>query len=83
MCKVTGYTGPVKIRNFVHRGLERFYEDDNARGLPSACLNKLRNILIFLDAIEEGAELRTVPVWKGHLMSGDRKGFWSLHVTRN
>jgi toxin HigB-1 len=28
-------------------------------------------------------ELRTLPVWNAHKLTGDRKGTWSLHVTRN
>jgi proteic killer suppression protein len=29
------------------------------------------------------SELRSVPHWKAHQMSGDRKGAWSLFVTKN
>ena len=28
-------------------------------------------------------KLRTVPSWKAHQLTGDRKGTWSLSVTRN
>jgi proteic killer suppression protein len=28
-------------------------------------------------------ELRTVPSWKAHQLTGDRKGVWSLFVTKN
>jgi proteic killer suppression protein len=28
-------------------------------------------------------ELRGVPVWKAHPLTGDRKGAWSLFVTKN
>jgi len=28
-------------------------------------------------------ELRTLPVWKPHQLTGERKGTWSLHVTEN
>jgi proteic killer suppression protein len=27
--------------------------------------------------------LRHLPSWKAHTLTGDRKGTWSLHVTRN
>lgn len=33
--------------------------------------------------MEDEAELKTLPGWKAHLMTGDRKGTWSLSVTRN
>ena len=73
----------MKIRNFVHKGLKQLYEDDSSRGLPAACLDKIRKILGFLDAMEHPSELRTVPAWKAHLLTGDKEGTWSLHVTRN
>jgi proteic killer suppression protein len=28
-------------------------------------------------------ELRSLPSWKVHTLTGDRKGTWSLSVTRN
>jgi toxin HigB-1 len=33
-----------------------------------------------MEAVEE---LREVPGWKAHQLSGNRKGTWSLAVTRN
>ena len=40
-------------------------------------------MLAFLDAMEDAGDLRTIPTWKAHLLSGDRKGTWSLCATRN
>jgi proteic killer suppression protein len=37
----------------------------------------------FLDAMQEADELRALTVWKVHTLLGDRKGTWSLSVTRN
>ncbi len=73
----------MKIRNVIHKGLRRFIEDDNASGLPAAVVPKVRNIVSFLQDMEQEGELRTVPGWKAHQMTGDRKGTWSLFVTRN
>jgi proteic killer suppression protein len=33
--------------------------------------------------MENVDDLRTVPGWKAHQLTGDRKGAWSLFVTRN
>ena len=33
--------------------------------------------------MEDVKELRDIPSWKAHPLSGDRKGIWSLAVTRN
>jgi proteic killer suppression protein len=46
-------------------------------------VDKLRKILAFLDAMQEPQELRDLPVWKAHVLTGARKGTWSLHVSRN
>jgi toxin HigB-1 len=73
----------VRIRNFVHKGLRRLYLEDDSRGLPPEAVDKLRKILGFLQDMEEPGELRSLPKWKVHQMSGDRKGAWSLSVTRN
>ena len=73
----------VKIRNFLHKGLKRLSEENDSRGLPPPSVYKLRKMIVLLEAMEEVGELRTVPVWKAQLLTGSRKGTWSLHVTRN
>ena len=73
----------MRLRTFRHAGLRRLYLADDARGLPPAVVNKLRKILAFLQDMEEAQELRTLPGWKAHQLTGDRKGTWSLHVTAN
>lgn len=67
----------------VHRGLRRFIERDDVSGLAPAVVEKLRNIITFLQEIEDAQELRVVPSWKAHQLTGNRKGTWSLSVTRN
>lgn len=82
-CQATGYIYPVKIRNFVHKGLKRLYAEGEARGVPHDTVDKLRKMLAFLDEMQEVEELRSLPAWKVHTLTGDRKGTWSLTVTRN
>lgn len=73
----------MKIRNVVHRGLRRFIQRNDASGLAASVAEKVRNILTFLQEMEDAQELRDVPSWKPHQLTGDRKGTWSLTVTRN
>lgn len=73
----------MRIRNFVHKGLKRLYTEDNPKGLPPDAVDKLRKMLAFMQDMEDADELRTVPTWKAHTMTGNRKGTWSLSVTRN
>ena len=83
-CNVTGYSHyQVQIRNFIHKGLKRLYEEDNKKGVPPDSVDKLRKMLAFLDDIEDPDELRTLPSWRAHTLVGDREGTWSLSVTRN
>jgi len=73
----------VKIRNFTHKGLKRLYAEDSAKGVPPDSAEKLRKMLAFLDDTQDPEELRALPTWKAHTLTGDRRGTWSLSVTRN
>lgn len=73
----------MQIRNFVHKGLKRLYAEDVARGVPPETVDKLRKMLAFLDDMNDPEELRALPAWKVHTLTGDRKGTLSLTVTRN
>ena len=73
----------MKIRNVVHRGLRRFIQRNDASGLAAPVVERVRNILTFLQEMENAQELRDIPSWKAHQLTGDRKGTWSLTVTRN
>jgi proteic killer suppression protein len=73
----------VKIRNFLHKGLKRLYLEDSPKAVPPDAADKLRKMLAYLDSIEDGEELRALAAWKAHTLTGDRKGTWSLSVTRN
>jgi toxin HigB-1 len=73
----------VRIRNFVHKGLKKLYADDVTKSVPPDAVDKLRKMLAFLDDMEDPEELRALPSWKVHTLTGDRKGTWSLSVTAN
>lgn len=73
----------MEIRTFAHKGLQRLYTQDNAKGVPPDAADKLRKMLAYLDNMEDVEELRTLTAWNAHTLSGDRKGTWSLSVTRN
>jgi proteic killer suppression protein len=73
----------VKIRSFAHKGLKTLYADNLAKGVPPDSVDKLRKMLAFLDDMQDPEELRSLPVWRVHTLVGDRKGTWSLSVTRN
>jgi toxin HigB-1 len=53
------------------------------RAFRLIAVDKLQKMLAFLDDLEEVEELRALSTWKAHLLTGDRKGTWSLSVTAN
>jgi len=73
----------MKIRNVLHKGLRRFIERDDPSGLQPQVVEKLRRILSFLQAMQHEDELRAIPSWNAHLLTGNPRGRWSLTVTRN
>lgn len=73
----------MRIRNIVHKGLRRFIEQDDPAGLQPVAVEKIRRMVSFLQDMEREDELRTVPGWRAHMLTGDRKGTWSLFVTKN
>jgi proteic killer suppression protein len=81
--KLQATVGQVKIRSFVHKGLKALYVDDITKSVPPDTVDKLRKMLTFLDNMQDPEEMRSLPAWKVHTLTGARKGTWSLSVTRN
>ncbi|MBI4485818.1 MAG: type II toxin-antitoxin system RelE/ParE family toxin [Acidobacteria bacterium] len=73
----------MKVRSIAHKGLRRLYEDNSSKGVSADTVDKLRKMLAFLDAMQNPEELRALSTWRAHMLTGDRKGTWSLYVTRN
>ena len=63
--------------------MRRFVANDDASGLPAEFVEKIRSIVSFLQEMESADELKSIAVWRTHQLSGDRRGAWSLTVTRN
>lgn len=73
----------MRIRNVLHKGLKRFIERDDTSGLQAAVVGKIGRMVSFLQDMMHEDELQTVLIWKAHRLTGDRKGTWSLFVTKN
>jgi proteic killer suppression protein len=65
------------------KALKRFYQQGNPKGLPTDTVDKIRKMLAFMDDLEDVEELKALPTWNAHTLAGNRKGTWSLTVTRN
>ena len=73
----------MQIEGIRNKALRRFAESGSTKGLPSGSVDRLRNMLAYIDAIETVEELRVPPNYGAHQLTGDRKGEWSLTVTKN
>jgi proteic killer suppression protein len=73
----------MQLVRFRHKGLRQFYEEGNARSLPSAMADKLGKLLFAIETAETMEQLGKFPGWKLHPLKGDLKGFWSMTVTGN
>ncbi len=73
----------MEIRNIRHKGLRNFVEKNNSKGLPPEYVEKIADIMAFLIDIESIDEVFDLQKYKPHLLSGDRAGTYSLHVTAN
>jgi proteic killer suppression protein len=72
----------MEIASIRHKRLRRFFETGNGRGLVGDA-DRLRKMLAFVDAAQDFEELRVPPNFGLHELTGDRKGTWSMTVTRN
>jgi proteic killer suppression protein len=54
----------MRIRNFVHKGIRKLYEEDSAKGVSSDTAVKLRKMFAFLDDMDDPDELRSLPSWR-------------------
>ena len=73
----------MQIESIRHKALRRFAETGAAKGLAGGSVERLRNMLAYLAAIEAEEELAVPPNFGAHKLTGDRKGEWALTVTRN
>ncbi|WP_298398554.1 type II toxin-antitoxin system RelE/ParE family toxin [Sphingobium sp.] len=72
----------MEIESIAHKGLRRFFETGNAKGLVGD-VARLRKMLVFIDAATSLDVLAQPPNYGLHPLTGDRVGTWSMTVTRN
>lgn len=72
----------MEIESIRHKALRRFFETGNAKGLVGD-VERLRRMLVFLDAAASIDELGVPPNFGFHALTGDRVGTYAMTVTRN
>jgi proteic killer suppression protein len=70
------------IKNFIHKGLRKFYASGITAGIQKKHEKKLRLILANLDQAETSDDM-DLPGLFMHQLKGDRKDIWSVRVNGN
>jgi toxin HigB-1 len=70
------------IRNFKHRGLEKFFTTGSKAGIPAASAARIEKILDVLDASVRAADMN-LPGMVYHPLSGVLAGRSAVKVTAN
>lgn len=80
-CQLTLYNHPM-IVGFRHKGLRRFFETGDSRGINAEHAQRIKTILGVLDAAADLTEME-LPSYHLHELSGDRRGVLSVTVRAN
>lgn len=70
------------ITSFKHKGLKRFFDDDDRSKLPPDLVERIGLILNALDAAAAPEDVDR-PSYRLHQLKGDRKGQWAVTVRAN
>jgi proteic killer suppression protein len=70
------------IRGFRHKGLKRLFENGEAKGIQADHVEKVENILAFLNRARTPSDM-DIPGFRLHPLKGEMKGFWSVTVRAN
>lgn len=70
------------IVNIKHRGLKRFFEEDDPRKLPADMVDRIRAILARLHQAEVIEDMN-LHSYRLHPLKGSRKGEWAVTVRAN
>ena len=71
----------MEIESVRHKKLRKFLETGNVKGVIEP--ERIADMIAFIDAAESLDELAVPPNFGFHPLKGDRKGAFSMTVTRN
>ncbi len=73
----------MQVRSIAHKGLERFVENNDSRGLRGDLVPRIRRVLTALVLAPDPERIIGPPGWRIHRLTGDRTGTWSISVSGN
>lgn len=72
----------LMIKNFIHKGLKKFFLTGSTAGIQAHHANRIRMILAQLNQAKVIEDME-IPTLHLHQLKGDRKGIWSVTVQSN
>ena len=73
----------MKITSIKHKGLKRFVETGETKGLPSKYVEKIRVLIEALNAMPNIGAFLSLPKGKPHRLKGNRHNDYAINVSRN
>ena len=70
------------IKSFRHKGLKRFYEDDDRSKLPQDMVVRIGSVLSLLEQTKS-LDVLSAPSLRLHPLKGDLAGFYAVTVRAN
>ncbi len=70
------------IETFRHKGLAKFFEDDDRRKVPASQADKIARILARLNEAMTVQDM-ALPGYRLHPLKGELAGFWAVSVSGN
>ncbi|MEH4988155.1 type II toxin-antitoxin system RelE/ParE family toxin [Enterobacter asburiae] len=70
------------IKSFKHKGLKKFFLNNDSSGLEQKLVSRIKNRLTVIDAAES-IDAIAIPNFDLHQLKGDRKDIWSVTVSGN
>lgn len=70
------------IKDFAHKGLEKFYQTGNSAGINSDFVKRLTKLLRHLNRARTEKDM-DLPGYNLHSLKGNLGGYWSVKVNKN
>jgi len=70
------------IKSFKHKGLQKFFETENASGIVATHKTKVRMRLVALDTATCIDDMK-LPGFRLHSLKGNKDGTWAIDVNKN
>lgn len=73
----------MDIISVVHKGLKKYLEKNDPKGLPQDKAQRIQIILAVLIQAPDMEGVQGPPGWRVHQLKGERAGQWSISVSGN